>query len=89
MSLIEQLAQIYNNATKKEVVEKNNDKVVMSQVRGIVTKLMKKAEKGELEIRLVADTVFPEAVDFFIKSGFIVWQNSMVVVIKIPLKHNY
>lgn len=90
MNLAQKMSVLYRQEEEKRA--KYEDKTVkftrwavQKQVDKIALELYNNAIAGETEVRCNSKRIFPQTIDFFENEGFIVWVNSQVAVIKIPL----
>lgn len=93
MALVNKLIAYRQEAIKEQVndgtQQEDLSKFVKQQIDTITSRLTEEAQKGNSEVRFMSNSLLPQTVQFFIDEDFIVWQNSSVVVVKIPLQHNY
>lgn len=85
--LIDKLREIYEQSKKpnKDTDEEILKEAVERQYAKLVNQLTVNAEQGISSIRIITSTIHPKTVKRFKEEGFIVWENSEVTLIQIPL----
>lgn len=90
MNLAQKMSILYRQEEEKRAKSKDRDielvrNAVQKQVDAIALELYDNAMEGKSEVRCNPKHILPQTIDFFENEGFIVWTNSQVVAIRIPL----
>lgn len=86
MSFFENVKRVYENNKQIESSERGSQhyhRYVAAEIGRIESALMKNARKGINEVRLASEVDYG-IIKHFKKLGFIIWENSLVTVIRIP-----
>lgn len=85
--MIEELQNILTNSIKKKqaaVEHKIIKKLHLREIEFVESSLKREAKKGNDSIKIVGGSISSEAIEFFKREGFIVFENSEIIYIKIP-----
>lgn len=84
--MIEELQNILKKARKKMIVvePKFSDRGLLREIDFVESSLKREARYGNNFIKVSSGSISDEAIGWFKREGFIVYENSVIVNIKIP-----